>query len=1089
MSSQERWTLSSHGPTRLWSGSTEVSLRPKERAVIAALVFRSGATTSVSDIAELVWGAEIPATYKKTIQNHVARIRKAAPGLIETADAGYRLSLHVDVVAEESDGEAFADLAEHPDVKARRRLLEQQADQLADAHLQAAVDRGDPEARDLLLAAVAQRPLNELRHGLLIRLLARAGLQRDALMAIAHARRLFREVGLPVGETVADLERRLLDGDPTLLAPRPHRGREARMARPPERNDHIVGRQHYLDIVRPQLLGAEETAVVSLVGPAGSGKTTIAGVIRDFAEDHGFTSFSVTCRAQPSVALEPIRDLLSQMFERYPDELRASSGSAVLGALEPALTWDGSSAPSDRIDRESLFEAITAAIRCAPRPTLVVVEDLHRASPGTRELFERCRTRRSDNRLVMVETSRTDATAPDELPAGAIRIRPWGPAEVALYVARFGQNDGWTADAANWIFEQTDGVALHVRELTLEVLNQPSFDGDHFEPPSTVPENLGAHLDRQLRRLSPHAMGVLQAIATVGPQCDVATLEHMVSTPDVGLAEACRSGVLRAVDARAFAREALAEGAVGEEAVGPGTVGPGAVGDGAVGEGGGGVYEFRHDLFRLAVQEMTPAGVRVELHDLAARALAASGRRPVEVARHALAAVGLDAPRATNAALLAAHEYGARFQYEEAAELALRAHELAPAGGRTWCEATVLAGNMWMRLGDQRALEFLRAGATAAIELGDQALIADAISELCRLGLSSAVTDIDPETRELLRAALEATTDDMPRALTATAAAQLYSTSGQPETCRAYFEEAVRCARLAGDPATVANALGTAVISMHEPSDLALRKRSADELDEIAAATESAEIRWSANLLRLSDEVQLGDPHMRVTLADLEALAVTLRQRTRTWELTYWQANVALVDGDLELAERRADETLTFGDALSDSLLTASYGGLVLAIRCAQGRAGELHDTVCALVRDQPAIGAWVAAQAFTAAATGDVAGAQAAVGRITADSCGALSRDFTFSGALSLLGRAAAWVGDREACATVASLLEPWAARWAWAGTATFGPIDLVRARLAHALGDAPLARLLAEGAVAQCERAEAPLFRAEAAEVLADL
>ena len=54
--------LDLRGPLRLWRDQTEVALRPKERAVLAALAFERPRPVEPDRIVALVWEHDPPAT-------------------------------------------------------------------------------------------------------------------------------------------------------------------------------------------------------------------------------------------------------------------------------------------------------------------------------------------------------------------------------------------------------------------------------------------------------------------------------------------------------------------------------------------------------------------------------------------------------------------------------------------------------------------------------------------------------------------------------------------------------------------------------------------------------------------------------------------------------------------------------------------------------------------------------------------------------------------------------------------------------------------------------------------------------------------
>ena len=85
------WRLFVRGRLRLVRGTDGVSLRPKERAVVAALAFVHPHPLDADGVAQLVWDVDVPATARKSIHNHVVRLRRAAPGLVVTDDGRYHL--------------------------------------------------------------------------------------------------------------------------------------------------------------------------------------------------------------------------------------------------------------------------------------------------------------------------------------------------------------------------------------------------------------------------------------------------------------------------------------------------------------------------------------------------------------------------------------------------------------------------------------------------------------------------------------------------------------------------------------------------------------------------------------------------------------------------------------------------------------------------------------------------------------------------------------------------------------------------------------------------------------------------------------
>ena len=124
------------------------------------------------------------------------------------------------------------------------------------------------------LAAVAREyPWRERLTAHLMVALYRCGRQRDALEAFDHlARSLREELGLEPSPAVRELERSILTQDPVLDPPAGVDGCPDR-CRPAASATKFVGRAAELD----QLEAAVATnRVVSIVGPAGTGKTRLA---------------------------------------------------------------------------------------------------------------------------------------------------------------------------------------------------------------------------------------------------------------------------------------------------------------------------------------------------------------------------------------------------------------------------------------------------------------------------------------------------------------------------------------------------------------------------------------------------------------------------------------------------------------------------------------------------------------------------------------------------------------------------------------------------------------------------------------------
>src|SRR5688572_32021369 len=85
-----------------------VTLSPRERAVLSALVLRAGRPVTTDELADAVWGDEPPGTWQKQLQASIGRLRTAiGRNAIATSPGAYTLRIDPDTV----DVERFERLA------------------------------------------------------------------------------------------------------------------------------------------------------------------------------------------------------------------------------------------------------------------------------------------------------------------------------------------------------------------------------------------------------------------------------------------------------------------------------------------------------------------------------------------------------------------------------------------------------------------------------------------------------------------------------------------------------------------------------------------------------------------------------------------------------------------------------------------------------------------------------------------------------------------------------------------------------------------------------------------------------------------
>src|SRR2546421_5791682 len=230
---------------------------PKQRALLAVLLLNANRSVSLDRLVDALWGERPPQTAATTIHVYVSQLRKIlGRERLVTQKPGYVLQVTSDeldlarferltVRARRADdpaerarllrealglwrGAPFDDLAYEPFVAGEAAHLEE-------ARLAALEERIDAElalggSSELvaeLERLVAQHPLRERLHSLLMVALYRSGRQADALSAYQDARTALVEgLGLEPSRTIQELERQILNNDAALgLVDGPSEGR------------------------------------------------------------------------------------------------------------------------------------------------------------------------------------------------------------------------------------------------------------------------------------------------------------------------------------------------------------------------------------------------------------------------------------------------------------------------------------------------------------------------------------------------------------------------------------------------------------------------------------------------------------------------------------------------------------------------------------------------------------------------------------------------------------------------------------------------------------------------------------------------
>ncbi len=247
------------GPLEVDAGGGSLPLGgPKQRAVLAHLLFRTNEVVPAETLVDEIWGEEPPDKARNIIQTYISHLRKAlGPDRIQSHAPGYRLrldpseldairfdalmrdakkALPVDpniAVGTTEDalalwrGPALADLADQPSLLAEAARLDELRLEAQEHRIEALLASG-AQARTIgeLETMLTRHPWRESLWGLLMLAFYREGRQAEALSTYQRAREILAdELGIDPSPELTRLHDRVLNQDPGLdLRGEPLRG-------------------------------------------------------------------------------------------------------------------------------------------------------------------------------------------------------------------------------------------------------------------------------------------------------------------------------------------------------------------------------------------------------------------------------------------------------------------------------------------------------------------------------------------------------------------------------------------------------------------------------------------------------------------------------------------------------------------------------------------------------------------------------------------------------------------------------------------------------------------------------------------------
>jgi hypothetical protein len=183
-------------------------------------------------------------------------------------------------------------------------------------------------------------------------------------------------------------------------------------------------------------------------------------------------------------------------------------------------------------------------------------------------------------------------------------------------------------------------------------------------------------------------------------------------------------------------------------------------------------------------------------------------------------------------------------------------------------------------------------------------------------------------------------------------------------------------------------------------------------------------------------------------LATMRRLAASIPEPTLVYLGLIHEAGWAIVEGDLQAAERLAHKAFDAGRASGQPDAFQTLGAQVFPIREAQGRLGELADGSVQLAVSDDNRSAWRAAAAL---ALVDDGRADEARELVLGEDLPSIPADPGWAIAMLLWAQVYTVLGDRERAGALDELLEPFSGQVIVSGPMVYGAIDWALGMLAR--------------------------------------
>ena len=971
----------------------------------------------------------------------------------------HALTLWTGPVLEEFQGEEWArgETARLTEIHAAS--VDDYVDQLISAHRET----------DAIAAAegqIGRYPYRDRSRGLLIRALALAGRQADALRAFQTYRSLLvEEFGTEPSPEVVRTERRVatgwngVDADPESSTP--VRAVDVPLPANLAHRVAFVGRLTEQEVLRSQLALVGESGLRCVVvgGEAGMGKTTLLAEFANSVTSSAMATVLYGRCDETSVPLEPFRSVLDACIEHAPLDLLTEHVAHFGGELTRlcsrlgtrVATTPAPTGSDDATERFLTFDAAVDLLRriASRRPLVLILDDLQWAEP-TALLLLRQLVRTLADAPVLVLVSRRDPgekvsdqlrTALAELEHGEIthlQLTGLNEAELAELVvaATRAAPDPELRRVTGRLRDETAGNPLYASQLVRHWIDlgraAGAGEGQQGRPTMVMPEGVPPSLREvvwsRVRTLGQDVFAVLAAASVLGQEFPEDVLLETLDLPEASvlgaLDAAVAAGIL--IDLRSVRR----------------------------------AMRFVHALVANAMYSEIGPSSRARMHERVVRALIKDDEAlhpdvVLQLARHcALAGLPEEALHWSVSAGNHAFEHLAPTEAAHHYRVALDAAEALHRSDAQRADLLVRLAHAQFRAGDPQAQANLGEGAKLARRSGqNQTLIRAAL--VADLGIPRVASFV--QESEIVESALEvadpADTVTYARLLALLSKSLTFAPDGGRRVALAH--RALRMAEESEDPTLLAGVTPAVLAALWAPGNERLRNEVAARALSAAEASGDPLLQFGVNLAARQIAIESGDPVMAAhNLIRLRAIAQGVGEPYLGWLILLCDTFEAMMAGRLSDAEALAAQALELGLQIGAPDAFVIYAAQFLVLRTFAGRHGELFPLVEQAARENPTVLPFKLAYGIISITAGNADIAREILYEGMEKGFVSLGADNFWMTSVIAYVIIALGLDDRYAAAQLLPVIEPYASVISFNGATSQGPVSAYAGKLASLLG-----------------------------------